>query len=431
MQTVKIPYGRGTRHISVDDDAFVLEARLERANIAENEADTCTVYEVRSIVKKALNCPVDSDPLSVLARGKKKIVIITSDHTRPVPSSTTLPLILSELREGSPDAEISILVATGLHRETTWEELVSKFGKHLLETERFVMHHSTVASESVHIGSTSNNSSLKINRLAYDADLLIAEGFIEPHFFAGFSGGGKSILPGIADAKSICANHCAGLINHPCSGTGITEGNPIYAEMQEAARLAKLAFILNVVLDNEKRIVAAFAGNPRTAHLKGCQTVRNMFCVEARKADIVVVSNGGYPLDQNIYQAVKGMTAAEATCRENGVIIVLAECCNGYGSDDFYQFFDNRRSIDFLYNKIMETPAEDTEIDQWEAQILLRILGKHTIILISSLPKDIVEVFRLHHADSFDEAYRLAKSMVQNPCPAVAVIPDGVSVIIQ
>ena len=412
----------------MEDDVVVLGEAFEQGGVVEHEGG---VEDEAGIVRKALGCPVDSETLAGLAKGRRKITVITSDHTRPLPSHITLPLMLSELREGNPDAEITILVATGLHRETTAEELEYKFGKRLLETERFVIHHASVASDNVPIGATSNNRRLLINRVAYEADLLIAEGFIEPHFFAGFSGGPKSILPGIADAQSICANHCAHLINHPCAKTGVIEGNPIYAEMLEAARLAKLAFILNVVLDEDKKIIAAFAGNPETTHLKGCAMVNKMLCVEARKADIVIVSNGGYPLDQNIYQTVKGMTAAQASCSENGVIIVLSECCDGYGSDNFYRFFDGKESIDSMYGKILETSPEDTEVDQWEAQILLQILQKHAVILVSSVPKDIVEVFRMHHAFSFEEAYQMAKDIVHKPNPTVTVIPNGVSIIIK
>lgn len=422
MTTIKVPYGKSFREISFHREVTVLSPHYNETIQKKPEAD---------IIKEALAGPIDSEPLSVLAEGKNKIVVITSDHTRPVPSKLTLPFILKEIRKGNPAADITILIATGAHRETTRKELEDKFGIDLLDNEKFVIHRSKTEHENVSVGNMPNGTELFINRLAKEADLLISEGFIEPHFFAGFSGGRKSVLPGIADGRSVCANHCARWIDHPKSRTGVLEGNPIHEEMLKAAGLAKLAFIFNVVLDEEKKVIAAFAGHPETAHLKACSLVNSMFAVAAEKADIVVVGNGGYPLDQNIYQSVKGMTAAEAVCKENGIIIMLAECSDGHGGDSFYRFFKNNRSVEAIYEEILNTPSGETKIDQWEAQILLRILRKYRVIMVSSLPKELIEEFRMTHAASFEEAYHLAEKLLDKESPSVAVIPDGVSVIIK
>ncbi len=422
MRKLKIPYGKGYRSISLDDEITILSPHFKRETSLKDEA---------SIIREALTNPVSSKPLSELSKDKENIVIITSDHTRPVPSRLTLPFILKEIRKGNSNAAITILIATGAHRETTRQELEDKFGLDLLENERFAIHHSKDISENVSIGIMPNGTELFINRIAKDADLLISEGFIEPHFFAGFSGGRKSVMPGIADARSVCANHCAKWIDHPKARTGILDGNPIHDEMQKAARLANLAFIFNVVLDENKKVIAAFAGHPENAHRKGCTLVSNMFAVSSDRSDIVVVGNGGYPLDQNIYQAVKGMTAAEAVCNDNGVIIMIAECSDGHGGKSFYEFFNTNKSIPELYDEILKTPSGDTNMDQWEAQILMRILKKHKVILVSALPRELVETFRLEYAVSFDEAYEMAKTFVNKEKPSICVIPDGVSVIIK
>lgn len=424
METIKIPFGKGKLTIPAEEGATILAPAFGNG---PNEGHS----PEGDIIRRALLNPIESQPLSQLAAGKQKIVIITSDHTRPVPSKLTLPFLLAEIRKGNPNARITILIATGAHRETTRAEMEDKFGTELLGNETFAIHRSKATDENIAVGIMPNGTELYINRLAKEADLLVSEGFIEPHFFAGFSGGRKSVLPGVADATSVSANHCAKWIDHPRARTGILEGNPIHEEMLKAARLAHLAFIFNVVLDEDKKVIAAFAGHPEKAHLKACSLVARMFTIEAEKADIVIAGNGGYPLDQNIYQAVKGMTAAEAACKEGGVIILLAECSDGHGGDSFHAFFNNNRTIDELYGEILHTPSSKTKPDQWEAQILLRILRKHRVILVSSLPEEMPKHFRLTPAASFEEAFAKAKALSGKAKPAVIIIPDGVSVIVK
>ena len=223
-----------------------------------------------ALIRDALDAPVDSKPLEDLARGREKICIITSDHTRPVPSKITLPLLLERIRSGNPDAEVTILVATGFHRPTTPDELMEKFGSDIVENEDLVMHYSGRDEDMVNLGLLPSGGKCIINRRAVEADLLVAEGFIEPHFFAGYSGGRKSVLPGVASRTTVLANHCSAFIAHPESRTGNLEGNPLHIDMLWAAEAAGLAFILNVVLDEEKRIVHAVAGHFDRAHRSGC-----------------------------------------------------------------------------------------------------------------------------------------------------------------
>jgi len=382
------------------------------------------------LVNEALDNPIGSPRLEELVAGKKDVVIITSDHTRPVPSRITMPILLKRIRAANPQIDIKILIATGFHRASTKDELIDKFGEEIVSKEKIIIHDSRDKESMVKVGVLPSGGDLYLNRVAIETDLLIAEGFIEPHFFAGFSGGRKSVLPGIAAAESIKSNHCAQQIAHPCSRTGILKDNPIHQDMLYAAQQAKLAFILNVVINKKKEIIKAFAGDSVQAHEEGCRYVNELSRVEKIPADIVVVTNGGYPLDQNVYQAVKGMTAAEATCKENGVIIMIAACNDGHGGESFYENLRQAKSPQELLDRINKIKQEDTLSDQWEFQILARVLSKHTVIMVTDMcdPK-LIEDMHMKHAGSFKEALDMAFEL-KGKDAKVVVIEDGVSTIV-
>ncbi|NTV35956.1 MAG: nickel-dependent lactate racemase, partial [Anaerolineaceae bacterium] len=293
----------------------------------------------QQIIENALDYPIESPPLRQLAIGKNNVLIITSDHTRPLPSSITMPILLKHVRHSNPNAHIKILIATGFHRATSLDELKEKFGDTIVNTEEIVMHDAFDDSKMVSKGRLPSGGEFKINNLVDWADLIVAEGFIEPHFFAGFSGGRKSILPGICSKDTIMYNHNAQFIAHPKARIGILEGNPIHTDMIFAAEVVGLDFILNVAIDENNKVIAAFAGQFNTAHREGCEIVRKSASVPAIQSDLVVTSNGGYPLDQNIYQTVKGMTAAESCVNPGGVIIIVSSCMDGHGGEGFYRWF--------------------------------------------------------------------------------------------
>ncbi|MCI7060380.1 MAG: nickel-dependent lactate racemase, partial [Megasphaera elsdenii] len=386
------------------------------------------------LVADALANPIGSPKLSDLAKGKKNCVIISSDHTRPVPSHVIMPQLLAELRKGNPDIDITILIATGMHRATTKEELIAKYGKEIAEHEKFVIHVSRNDEDMVSVGTLPSGGDCRINKVAANADLLISEGFIEPHFFAGMSGGRKSVLPGIASKVTVLANHCSEFINSPHARTGILQGNPIHEDMLYAAKAAKLAFICNVVIDADKKVIAAFAGDREKAHYAGADFEMKLAGVKPVPADIVITTNGGYPLDQNIYQSVKGMTAAEATCKEGGVIIDVSSCSDGHGGEDFYNNLKNAESIQKAMDEILARGRNETVFDQWEAQILMRMLLKFTIIMVTEAPQQMVEDMHMKYAASVDDALAMAKEVLAKKGitdPKITVIPDGVSVIVK
>ena len=333
---VRIPYGK--TYLECDEKgAPVLYSRIGELHAEEDG------YE---IVRTAMENPIDSPRLRELAKEKKNCVIIISDHTRPVPSRDILPNMLRELKEGNPNIAVTLLVATGFHRPTSSKELEEKLGREIMEQCKIVVHDCRDPERNVKIGTLPSGAPCVIDKIAVETDLLIAEGFIEPHFFAGF--------------------HCSRFIDSPFARTGILDGNPIHSDMLAAAEMAKLAFIVNVVIDEDKKTVAAFAGNYLTAHRRGCDYMLDYFKTAPVPADVVVTSNGGAPLDQNIYQCVKGMTAAEACCEEGGVIILCAECADGHGGEGFYRALRDCESPSALYAAQMATPQTEKHSRRYE-----------------------------------------------------------------
>lgn len=427
MPVISFPYGKEEWKYHISDDRFAgcLCSGIEDVTVNKTEP---------ALVTEALENPIGSLKLAELSANKNRVVILASDHTRPVPSKIIMPLLLKEIRKGNPDADITILIATGCHRETNQKELEEKFGTEIVAHEKIVIHDCDDQENLISLGILPSGGELVINRLAAEADLLVAEGFIEPHFFAGFSGGRKSVLPGICSRKTVLYNHNAGFIAHPAARTGVLEENPIHKDMVWAARKAKLAFICNVVLNSQKKIVYAVAGDVEMAHEKGCQFLQTVCQAEAKPSDIVITTNGGYPLDQNIYQAVKGMTAAEAAIKQGGVIIMLAKSNDGHGGESFYKTFAEQKDLDRLMQGFINTPPYETIVDQWQSQIFARVLKKASVVYISEAPDEIISDMHMIPAHSMEEAFVLADKRLEEQGISngtILAIPDGVSVIIK
>ena len=416
----RILYGKG----AIEFDAAAAGAAVIESRIGELKA----TGSGREIVRAAIENPIGSPRLCELAKGKKSCVVIISDHTRPVPSKDILPEMFAELEAGSPGISITLLVATGFHRPTTTAELEAKLGSEIMARAKVVLHDSRNPDSNVRVGTLPSGAPCVIDRVAADAELLVSEGFIEPHFFAGFSGGRKSVLPGVADQVTVLGNHCSKFIDSPNARTGKLDGNPLHEDMVAAAKFAKLAFIVNVVIDEAKKTVAAFAGDPYAAHRTGCDFLLGYAKVAPKFADIVITSNGGAPLDQNLYQCVKGMTAAEATCNPGGVIIDCVECADGHGGESFYRSLRDCASADAFYAQCLATPQDRTIPDQWEAQILARIIRNFTVIVVSRPEmKTMVEEMKMRYAATLDEALEMAHALGKR---SLTVIPNGISVIV-
>ena len=421
MKEVKLPYGKEFIELEVDDNVDILVSQAGEFKAEKSEED---------LVREALSNPIGSEKLSDLVKGKEKITIITSDHTRPVPSHITMPILLEEIRSTNPEADITILIATGFHRPTTHEELVNKFGEEIVNNEKIIVHKSGVDEDMVELDRLPSGGRLLLNKHAINTDLLISEGFIEPHFFAGFSGGRKSVLPGVASEKTVLANHCSKFIASDYSRTGILDENPIHKDMAFAAEQARLAFILNVVIDAEKKIINAFAGDRVKAHARGCDFVRGLSTIEGVNADIAITSNGGYPLDQNVYQSVKSMTAAEAAAADDGIIIEVSRCNDGHGGESFYKTFKEAADPKDIEDRVLQIPMEETIADQWEIQILARILVRHKVIFVTDPEnRQLIEDMHMTYAASLEEALAMARE-IKGEDAKIAFVPDGVSVIV-
>lgn len=424
MIDIKLPYDKKSiiAHISENNFAgfLVSEAATYHAKYSEQE-----------LVERSLDNPIASSKLEELAKGKKDIVIISSDHTRPVPSKIITPILLRRIRSAAPTARIRILVATGFHRPSTTEELINKYGKEIVDNEEIVMHYSQRDEDMVKVGKLPSGGDLIINKVATEADLLISEGFIESHFFAGFSGGRKAVLPGVSSYKTIMANHSGEFISDKHSRTGNVNHNLIHEDMVYAAKTAKLAFILNVVLDEDKKIIGSFAGDLEKAHKKGTDFVESLSEVDAIESDITISTNGGFPLDQNIYQAVKGMTAAEATNKIGGTIVMVAGCRDGHGGEGFYHNIADVADPKEFLDKAINTPRLETVPDQWTSQILARILVNHHVIFVSDLvAPELITNMHMELATSLDDAMKSAYER-EGEKAKVVVIPDGLGVIVK
>ncbi|MDR2198688.1 MAG: nickel-dependent lactate racemase [Deltaproteobacteria bacterium] len=424
FRTITVPYGAGfqTAELSSGRPLHILSPEKREGGPLRDETD---------ILLEALKNPIASPPLRELARNKKSAVIITSDHTRPVPSRLTIPLLLKEMREASPEIDVAVLIGVGCHRASTKEEMIKKFGEELVFRERIINHDPMDEASLVSLGLLPSGGELRLNRLAVETDLLVADGFIEPHQFAGFSGGRKSVLPGIAALETVLASHNAEFTVHPKARPGSLDGNPFQEDMLFAARKVNLAFILNVTLSEDKRVSAAFAGDVEAAHLKGCARVLNDSAVKGVVSPVVVTSNGGYPLDQNIYQSTKSIMQADLVCAEGGVIVAVNECRDGHGSRSFLDSFINATSLDALIADIESRKRDETIPDQWVIQLTASILRRRRVLMVTGAPENEVAALGMRKMESLTEALEVADSLTGDPDAPVTVLPDAVAVVIK
>ncbi len=275
-------------------------------------------------VRFALEQPMGHMPLSASVKADQRVAIIFSDITRATPYAILTPALLEALSH-LPDENIIFFCATGTHRDAPREELITILGEEVVERFRIVQNNCTADDEYQELGATSSGNKVKLNKEMMECDLRILTGFIEPHFFAGFSGGGKALMPGMAHVETIRHNHSIAILENPKARWGNTEGNPLWEDVMEAAELASPLFLLNITMNRDKEITGVFAGDLRKAHQEGCAFAKHTAMVKLDEPfDIVLTSNSGYPLDLNVYQSVKGMSAAERIIRPGGSIIMAA-----------------------------------------------------------------------------------------------------------
>ncbi len=368
---VKLAYGRQGLTLDLPDPVDVVASPFVPGLPDEAQA-----------LREALRHPIESAPLAARVKPGDRVVIAHSDLTRATPNDRILPVVLAELEAaGVRPADITLLNALGTHRRQTEAELRQMLGGALVDRYRCIQHDARDDASLVSLGVTSFGHPVRVNRLFLEADVRILTGFIEPHFFAGFSGGPKGVLPALAGAESVLTNHGREMIAHPSATWGVTAGNPIWEEMREVALRTRPSFLLNVALNARRQITGVFAGDLLAAHAAGCEFVRAAAMVPVEVPyDIVVTSNSGYPLDQNLYQSVKGMSAAARIVRPGGTIIMAAACEDGIPNHGCYADLLKQAGSPQGVLDMLARPGF-SEQDQWQVQIQAQIqLGAEVLV---------------------------------------------------
>jgi len=375
-------------------------------------------------IRQALQSPIGALPLSQLVNPSDHVGIIFSDISRPTPNKLIIPAILEELRH-LPRGNITLFNALGTHRPNTDPELRSILGDDLVDNFHIIQNNAFNPTTQEFMGLTLRGHEIWINRELAKCDFRILTGFIEPHFFAGFSGGGKAIMPGMAGQNTVLGNHDARNIADPKATWGITWGNPIWEEVREVAQLVGRTFLVNVTLNRNKEVTQIFAGDLDQAHIAGCAFVKGTAMVPVTHAfDIVITSNSGYPLDLNLYQSVKGMAAAAKIVRLGGTIIVAAECWDGIPEHGLYgQILRSSSGPQDLLDRI-QSPGFLKQ-DQWQAQIQAQILLKADVFVYSENLSEIqVKEAMLKRCTNIEET--LASLLtVYGSQASICILPEG------
>jgi nickel-dependent lactate racemase len=356
---VQLAYGRHGLKVSLPEGSDVVTSRFVPGLANEAEA-----------LRQRLRNPIGGAPLAEKVRPSDKVVIVHSDITRATPNDRILPVLLAELEvAGVARKNITLMNALGTHRPQTDAELRKMLGDRIVDEYRCLQHDVFDDSILTPLGTTKLGHPVRINRHYLDADVRILTGFIEPHFFAGFSGGPKGVLPALAGAESVMTNHGRAMIANEKAAWGITEGNPIWEEMREVALMTAPSFLLNVTLNVHKEITGVFAGELLEAHAAGCRFVREqaMVAVDA-PYDVVVTTNSGYPLDQNLYQCVKGMSAARQVVCQGGAIVMAGACEDGLPDHGRYAELLAKAGSPQGVLEMLAQPGFAAH-DQWQVQV--------------------------------------------------------------
>ena len=370
---VDLAYGTTGIKVDVPDSAVVLRQKFIPG-----------IEDIQSAIVEALDSPIGLPTLSELIIPGMKVVILHTDITRATPNRVILPVLLSYLeRHGLSRDEITLINGLGTHRAQTQDEMVQLLGSEIVERYRCLQHDGNYPDNLVVIGESSFGHPLAINRLVAEADLRILTGFIEPHFFAGFSGGPKAILPGTAGAQTIQQNHGYGMISHPAATFGETLGNPIWEEMREVVDLVGPNFLLNVTLNAENAITGIFTGDVLESHQAGCRFVKqNAMAAVEQPFDVVLTTNSGYPLDQNLYQSIKGISAASQVVRPGGAIFLAARCIEGLPDHGGYaSFLRDAGSVEAVLEMLSQ--PDFTLQDQWQVQVQAQVQQKADVYVYS------------------------------------------------
>jgi nickel-dependent lactate racemase len=404
---VRLAYGVEGLEVELPDDRTTVVEPAYHAG-ADDE---------RAVLLQALRSPVAGPPLRDLAQRGMKVAISMCDGTRAQPRDKMIPAVLEEL--GLPDEDIVILVATGTHRGNTPEEIEAMLGRELVERIEVVNHDARDPSTLTSLGVHGNGVPVHVNSRWVEADLRITTGFVEPHFFAGFSGGPKLVTPGLAGLDTVLVLHDATRIGDPKATWGITHGNPVHDDIRAAAAAAAPHFAFDVILNRDQKVIEAFAGELGPMHAKACEAAQRFAMRPVPHAfDVVVTSNSGYPLDQNLYQAVKGMSAAAKVVKPGGLIVCAAECRDGFPGHGSYRELLNSDPREFL-RTIQQ--SDHATPDQWQVQIQYNVQDHARVVVHTSHLSD--EELRAVHLEQTDDIARTVAA--EGDGATVCVLPEG------
>ena len=412
---IQLAYGRDGLWLDLPDDgAQVIEPAHPLPVADETEA-----------LRAALRRPAAGPPLRARIRPADTVAVVFSDITRPTPNDRLLPPLLEEIEAaGVPSGRITLVNALATHRPQTDEELARMLGPDVVRRYRVVQHDAHDDRALRPVIPNRAGRMVRVNRAYLEASVRILTGFIEPHLFAGFSGGPKAVLPGVADAESVLDNHGPAMLADPRATWAVTESNPVWEEMRSVAEATDPAFCLNVTLDRSRRITGVFAGDLRAAHAAGVEFVRRTALRPvAAPFDIVVTTNSGYPLDLNLYQSVKGMSAAARIVRAGGDIVLAAECSEGLPDHGRYgQLLAEAASPAALLERILSPGFRCA--DSWQAQIQAQIQEKATVHVFAGGLSD-AALRRAHVTPCRSVEETVARLRRQNPSATIAVLPEG------
>jgi len=410
---INLPYGKTFITVEVPfANPTILEPRF-----VEGLADE------KSAFSNAVRSPINARLLRRIIGRSDKVAILVPDITRPFPSQRILPWLFSELSHVHADNFI-VIVGTGSHRPCAPAELKAMLGAEIVARYRIVNHNAHDFKTMLPVGRREDGGTLYMNREYMAADRRILMGFIEPHFMAGFSGGYKAVMPGVADINSILYYHRASVVGHPRSTWGVLENNPTQELIKKFGSRAPVDFCVNVTLNRKRRITGFFCGDPLTAHLKGCEFARESAMVKcARRFPVVITTNGGYPLDQNLYQSVKGISAAAQIVDDNGLIVAACECADGFPAHgNFARLLFEHNSPQAVLDTVLNPGF--SMFDQWEVQLLAMIQVRAKVALFSALPADEVRRAHMDYVESLNEYLVSVMCRLGENTP-VAVLPDG------
>jgi lactate racemase len=415
---MQFAYGENGLELNLPDDLHIDIIRAKEEKILDDPV---------SAIIEAMDKPLMSKSLKAIIKNKidGKICIVVSDSTRPVPSKIILTAIFKQLDELKiPDVNIKILIATGLHRKSSPQEMDRILGKEILNRYDIINHVAEDNETLEYLGENSLGSPVYINKLYLESDIKIITGYVEPHFFAGFSGGRKSIVPGIAGAESIKCNHSAKNIASNFSRFGILKENPIFQDAIDTAKMKKIRpdFMVNVCIDPKHKITKIIAGSLQAYNELAKYQENLCFNPIEELYDVVISGNGGYPLDLNLYQGVKSMAIGEMAVKDGGTIISVNECRDGVGQPKFKELINLGMIPKELYQRVCD--EEITCKDQWEIQVMSRVLAKAEVRIVSQMKADELGNIGLIHNNSVEEAIEQCREKYGSSMK-ILILPDG------